>query len=175
MFSKVTISGRICTGKTTLFWSLYKHLGWPTFSASQYFRDYARTHGIVLETAGEQIPKITKEADLGMQRLLEQESHVIVEGWMAGIMADEIPGVLRIMLTATDEERAKRFAKRENVSVDEAKKRISEREESWFTRLKNIYHRNDFFDPKFYNLIIDTSAQTQAQVAEVVLTKLHEP
>ncbi|MBI1869551.1 cytidylate kinase family protein [Candidatus Gottesmanbacteria bacterium] len=172
MFNKVTISGKICTGKTTLFWNLYKHLGWPTFSGSQFFRDYARNHGILLESAKEQIPDLTKEVDLSMARLLKSKDHIIIEGWMAGIMADKIPGVLRILLTSSDRVRAQRFAKREGVALEEAEKSIADRTNNWLTRLEKIYHRADFFDPKNYNFVLDTTYLSEEEMMEKVVQKL---
>ncbi|MBI4064745.1 cytidylate kinase family protein [Candidatus Gottesmanbacteria bacterium] len=169
MYNKVTISGKICTGKTTLFWLLQKKLGWPTFSASQYFRDYSRSTGVSLQKAEEQNPNLTREVDLRMKKLLLEEEHILLEGWMAGIMADQIPDVLRILLRCEDVERTNRFAKREKVSDEEAKASIEERERNLFTKLDEIYHRSDFVNPKNYNLIIDTTRKPLEEPLGVVL------
>ncbi len=168
-FSKITISGRACTGKTTLFWELQECLNWPTFSTSQFFRDYARTHKLKLDLAQEQEKKLTIKTDLRAKNLLEKDINIIVEGWMAGVMADEIKGVLRIFLTASDKIRIKRYAERENISLAEAKKRLKSREESWLKKLAEIYPHVDAFDPKHYNLIIDTTHLTPSQTLNKVL------
>ncbi len=173
-YNKVTISGRICTGKTTLFWILQKKLGWPTFSASQYFRDYSRSTGVSLQKAEEQNPNLTKEVDLRMKKLLLEEEHILLEGWMAGIMADQMPDVLRILLTCEDTQRIKRFAKREKVSEEEAKANIEERERNLFTKLEEIYHRSDFVHPKNYNLVIDTTHKSLEETLGVVLKALKD-
>ena len=65
MFSKITISGKICTGKTSVFRELHKKLQWPTFSSGAHFREYAKIHNLVLNDAEEQIAKITKKIDRG--------------------------------------------------------------------------------------------------------------
>ncbi len=171
-YNKVTISGRICTGKTTLFWALQKKLGWPTFSASQFFRDFARTHDVSLQKAEEQNSNLTKDVDMGMKKLLEQKENVILEGWMAGIMADEMPEVLRILLTCDNNQRIKRFSERDRVSGVEAKKKILEREESWVEKLTHIYKRNDFFEPNNYNLVIDTTHTSLEETLDLVLQAL---
>lgn len=185
MYTKVTISGRICTGKTTLFWALQKKLKWPTFSASQYFRDYSRTHGASLQKAEEQHPDLTREVDLRMKTLLREQArlpelrsgvsgqeHIILEGWMAGIMADQTPGVLRILLTCDDHERVERYAKRDRVSLDEAQEKIKEREASWTIKLSRIYGRSDFFDPENYNLVIDTTHRSLEETLALVYQTL---
>ncbi len=172
MYSKITISGRICTGKSTLFPLLQKKLGWPTFSASQFFRNWAKSHSASLQKAEEQNPHLTRDVDVGMQKRLKEEKHLIVEGWMAGIMADKIPGVLRILLTCEDTERIRRLSMRDGLSIGEARRKITEREKSWSEKLETIYHRNDFFDPKNYNLIIDTTNTTPDQMLALVLKYL---
>lgn len=172
MYQKITISGQICTGKTTLFWDLARTLKWPTFSASQFFRDYSRTHHVSLQKAEEQNQNLTREVDLGMKDMLLQDYHIIVEGWMAGIMARGIPNVLQVLLTCSDKERTQRFAKREGIPLPDAEQKIREREESWIEKLKKIYNRTDFFDPTNYNLVIDTTHKTPDGVKNTVLTKL---
>ncbi len=172
MYNKVTISGRICTGKTTLFWNLQKALGWPTFSASQYFRDYSRSTGVSLQKAEEQNPNLTREVDLRMKKLLTEEKHILLEGWMSGIMADQMSDVLRILLICKDIDRVTRYAKRDNVSQDVAKEKIKEREGSWMDKLMRIYGRDDFFDPKNYNLVIDTTQNTPKKSLDLVLQTL---
>lgn len=171
-YNKITISGRICTGKTTLFWNLQKSLGWPTFSASQYFRDYSRSTGVSLQKAEEQNPNLTREVDLRMKKLLTEEKNILLEGWMAGIMADAMPDVLRILLTCENAERIRRCAKRDTLSEKEAKKKIKEREGSWIEKLTRIYDRDDFFDPKNYNLVLDTTNKSPDKALNLVLKAL---
>ncbi len=171
-YDKITISGNICTGKTTLFWDLQQHLIWPVFSTSHFFRDYSRTNRMILETADEQNKKLTTKVDNRVGEMLKMPGNLIVEGWMAGIMADKLPRVLRILLTCNDDIRVKRFSFRERVTLKVAKERILEREKNLFDKLGHIYKRNDFLDPKNYNLLVDTSNLTLAKVFSRVATFL---
>ncbi len=172
MYHKATISGQICTGKTTLFRSLEKVLEWPTFSASQFFRDRARTTHASLQKAEEQNTDITQEIDLKMQGMLKSQQNLLLEGWMAGIMADSIPGVLKILLTCQEDVRVSRFSLREKISLDAARLQIREREESWEQKLDKIYHRTDFWDPKNYDLVLDTTHRDPQNVLDVVMQAL---
>ena len=97
VYDKVTISGQICTGKTTLYQALGKRLDWPTFSTGQFFRDYAAKHQFDLEAAEEQSAKITKKIDYQVRDLLKTKKYIIVEGWLAGLMAANTPGVFWIV------------------------------------------------------------------------------
>ena len=156
-YAKVTISGLICTGKTTLFWELQNQLFWPAYSASHFFRDYARTHKTSLDQAEEQNNKLTPEMDMHMKGLLETFPKIIVEGWMAGVMASGRTDVLRVLLTCNERERIKRFALREKVTYKRARERVLAREQNLFTKLRQIYKRDDFLETKHYNLIIETT------------------
>lgn len=172
MFSKIAISGKICTGKTTLFKNLQKKLKWKIFSVGQYFRQYVKNHHLTLENAEEQNDKLTRQIDFKAKRLLKTKKHIILEGWMAGIMANDIPCTLRVFLTCDDKIRIKRFCQREKISYREAKKKILTREKNLFQKLKQIYHRSDFTTKKNYDLIINTSFLTPQEILDKVLNRL---
>jgi CMP/dCMP kinase len=170
--SKLTISGPVATGKTTLFLDVYKKLRWPTFSASYFFREFAKNHHVSLEAGEEQEEKLTKVIDYGMSELLKREKHVIVEGWMAGLMAGDTPGVLKVLLICDEQTRIKRFVEREKASIEEATKKIHDREKNLFQKLEEIYGRSDFLDHKNYDLVIDTTHISPEEVLGEVLSHL---
>lgn len=95
-----------------------------------------------------------------------------MEGWLAGFIAQGIPGVLKVILICQDEERIIRFAKRENVSLEVAGKEIKIREENLFNKWKRTYGREDFFDPKYYDLVIDATCLKTREVLDLVLEKI---
>src|SRR5690348_14402762 len=172
MYDRATISGQICTGKTTLFLGLKKRLGWSTFSASQFFRNYARTHGASLQKAEEQHVDITRQIDSQMQDMLKEKHNILLEGWMAGIMADDIPGVLKVLLVCDEEKRIERFMERDHVSSQEAAFKIQDREGSWKKKLTEIYNRSDFWDRSHYDLVVDTTNKSPEEVLTLVLRAL---
>lgn len=174
-YTKITISGKICTGKSTLFKKLAQKLHWNTFHTGQFFRNYVKKRGLNLEKAEEQSEFLTKKIDYKAQDILKKkEGNYIFDGWMTGIMADNYPHVLRILLTCSDDVRIERFAKREKISFKAAKQLITEREKNLFEKLKQIYHRNDFVNPKNYNYVIDTSNLTSNEVFKKVLQSLNQ-
>jgi predicted cytidylate kinase len=169
---KITISGKICTGKTTLLKNLKKKLKWPTFMTGQLFREYVKNNKLNLEQVEEQNEKLTKKIDYQVRDLIYAPGRLLVDGWMSGIMADNLPNVLKILLVCSDNIRYQRFAQREKISLYEAEKRVEKRQNNWFKILKKIYKRNDFVDPKTYDLIIDTSVISSKAVLKGVLEKL---
>lgn len=173
-FSKITISGKICTGKTTLLNDLQEKLNWPTFLTGKYFRNYVKQGNLLLEKVEEQNERLTKEIDYKVRDLLHKKANLIVDGWMSGIMADSLPEVLKILLVCDDEIRYQRFAKREKISLKDAGKKVEERQNNWFEKMEKIYKMDskEFIDPKNYDLIIDTTNISSEDVLKKVSNSL---
>ncbi|PIQ72075.1 hypothetical protein COY13_02140 [Candidatus Roizmanbacteria bacterium CG_4_10_14_0_2_um_filter_36_35] len=173
-YSKITISGKICTGKSTLMKLLRKKLKWPISMTGQYFRDYVKKHQLNLERAEEQNEKLTKKVDYKVRDMLHKKGRLIVDGWMSGLMANKLPDVLKIILVCKDDIRYKRFAKREKISFPEAKIKVEERQNSWFDKIKKIHKISKLTlnNEKKYNLVIDTSYITPQAVFKKVLNAL---
>jgi len=172
MYTKVTISGKICTGKSSLFRELQKKLNWPTFSTGAYFREYAKSHTISLNIAEEQNEYLTHKVDEMVKEMVKKPGNLLLDSWLAGIMAEGVDDVLKILLVTDDSMRFKRFAEREHVSIEEAKAEVLLRDKSWFEKVRQIYNRSDFFDEKNYTLVIDTSSLSVDQVEEIILKTL---
>ncbi len=173
-YNKITISGRICTGKSTLFEKLEARLAWPTVHSGQIFRDYVKKHKLQLEKAEEQNEMLTKKVDYQVRDTLkDSKGNLLVDAWMAGIMADDFPHVLKILLVCRDKIRYQRFAKREHILFNEAKVRVEDRQKSWIDKMQKIYNRTDIFDPKNYDLVIDTSYITPQAILKKVLNVLN--
>lgn len=173
-FSKITISGKICTGKSTLHNLLVKKLGWQIYATGDLFREYVQKHNLSLEQADEQNDKLTKKIDGQVKKLLKNQDNLIVDSWLAGITAKNIPGVLKVLLVCKDNIRYKRFAKREKITFSEARQRVEERYNNWLEKMKQIYHRTDIVNEKHFDLIIDTSYITPQAVAKKVLQSIEE-
>ncbi|MCX6730953.1 MAG: cytidylate kinase family protein [Candidatus Roizmanbacteria bacterium] len=172
MYSKITISGKICTGKSSVFRQLLKQLKWPTFSSGAYFREYSKTHNLELNNAEEQTDILTRKVDGMVKEMLHKPGHLLLDAWLGGVLAEGTHDVLKVLLTADDSTRFKRFADREKVSLDVAKQEVLLRDSSWFEKVKKIHNRSDFFDKENYNLIIDTSNVNVEYVVSTILKNL---
>lgn len=173
-YQKITISGKICTGKSSLFRALQEKLHWPTFASGAYFREYAKKHHLVLNDAAEQTKKLTMEVDMMVKQKLQEKGNLLLDAWLGGILAEDTRDVLKILLVAEDPVRFERFAKREQVTIDEAKKEVLARDRNWFEKVSIIHARHDFFDKSKYNLVIDTSHLTLDQIVAKVLQALNK-
>jgi predicted cytidylate kinase len=172
LYTKITISGKICTGKSSVFRELLAKLKWPTFSSGAYFREYSKSHNLVLNNAEEQTNALTRKVDGMVKEMLHKPGNLLLDAWLGGVLAEGTSDVLKVLLIADDSVRFERFAKREKVSLEEAEKEVLLRDSSWFDKVKKIHNRSDFFDKKNYNLIIDTSNVSIEYVVSTILKSL---
>lgn len=171
-FTKITVSGKICTGKSTLRNLLIKKLKWKTYATGELFREYVKKHSLSLEQADEQNKRLSKKIDGQVRKLLLTKEYLIVDSWLAGITAKNIPGVMKVLLVCKDDIRYKRFARREKISYQEAKIKVEERYKNWADKIYQIYRRRDVMNEKYFDLVIDTSYITPQAVAKKVLNAL---
>lgn len=152
-----------------MFRALQKKLNWPTFSSGAYFREYAKTHDLGLNNAEEQNKKITMEVDMMVKKKLSEPGNLLLDAWLGGVLAEKAQGVLKILLVANNTIRYKRFSEREKTTLSQARKEVTLRDNSWFEKVSKIHKRDDFFDLKNYDLVIDTSHKSIAQITRMIL------
>ena len=68
--------------------------------------------------------------------------------------------------------RVDRVMNRDKVSVSDAKNFLKLREDKNFKKWQRIYGESNFFNPKYYNLVIDTYSSGQNETVGKVLDKL---
>ena len=172
---RITISGTIGSGKTTVCRLLSEALGWPTAISGHLFREMAKELGMSLEEFGrlaEQDPKYDRLIDDRLLQRARQEEDVILEGRLAGqlLRRNAIPA-LCVYLDAPLEVRAKRVSGREGVGLREAMDEMSAREASEALRYRRFYDI-DVADRSIYDMGIDTGALTPEQVVERIIARV---
>lgn len=177
-YKNVTISGRVASGATTLFNHLKEVLvpkGWTFFSGGEFMRDYAIEHKLITEedkshhTSTLYSDDFDRRIDNLMKKRLGEENKLIIEADLAGFNAQGIPGVLKILLTCDDALRIDRLVNRENLTVEEAKEHLIKREGENIAKWKRLYGDHDFWDPKLYDLVIDTYKYGPSETMEIAL------
>ena len=68
--------------------------------------------------------------------------------------------------------RIDRIVNRDNLTVEEAKNHIRERERENLAKWKRMYGVEDFWDPKHYDLIINTYSHGPKETLNLVLQAL---
>ncbi|EHP85000.1 (d)CMP kinase [Methanotorris formicicus] len=156
----ITIGGLPGTGTTTMAKKIAERYNLKHVCAGFIFRDMAKEMGMDLaefSKYAEENEEIDKEIDR-RQVEMAKEGNIVLEGrlatWM--LMKNNIKIGLAIWLKAPPMVRAERISIRENEDVEEAMKKMLEREKSEKKRYKEIYNI-DIDNLSIYDLVIDTS------------------
>ena len=201
-YNNITISGLPGCGSTTLLKALKEQLkfeGWTGFSGGEFMRAYALEQGLLDPASGKLHHSalaygedFDREVDFGMRSRLETGQGWILESWLSGFMAQEVPGVLKVLLMCSDDSvRIDRLVNRDNVTVDDAKRHIQERTEQNLGKWSRMYAQEwqewvvgtgkvlaqepiDFWRPELYDIVIDTYSTNKADTLQTVLSALYE-
>jgi cytidylate kinase len=106
------------------------------------------------------------------QQKLTRESELVYEAWLSGFVARDIKDVLKVLLVCDDALRVDRVVNRDKMTVADAKKQIESREQGNLKKWKEIYGDYNFWDPKYYDLVIDTYSSGPNETVGKVLDKL---
>ena len=173
-FCNIAISGRIATGTSTLAKNLEKMLGWKRINVGDIQREFDRKRGMDEHFSGSDTRDDQWERDLEAmtKKKLTEEEHLIYEAWLAGFIARDIKNVLKVLLVCDDALRIDRLVNRDNMTVEEAKKQIESREKGNITKWKALYGDYDFWNPTYFDLVIDTYSSGPHETVGKVLDKL---
>jgi cytidylate kinase len=198
-YRNIVISGLPGCGSTTLLNALRETLkldGWRGFSGGEFMRAYAIEKGLWKESNNVHhnatifTEAFENEVDFGMRTKLAEEEHWIIESWLAGFLAQGVPGVLKILMTcSSDEVRIDRVVNRDQISIEEAKENALHRYNKNLAKWIKMYGQQwqewvvaagqaaptdpiDFWQPNLYDLVIDTFGMNKRQVLDAALAKL---
>lgn len=168
-FKNIAISGDIGTGKSTLAKNLANKLGWEYLSTGEFFRKWHEEHGIPLEKTDKVPPEVDREIDFGYQAKMQSDEHIIFESRLAGWLAKDIPGVFRILCICDFDVAMERVAKRDGAEVEFAREKSIQRSKALEDKFENLYGTRDFLDPKYFNLVLDTTSMNSDEALQYVL------
>ena len=181
-YSSIAISGPPGAGRSTLLKNLKLYLTklrWETFSGGDWARQFAIINGkhkqndLTHHKATDYGDEIDHKIDAEMRKKLSNpKNHIAVESWIAGWNMRGLKHVLKVLLICEDALRIDRIVNRDNVTVDEAKKHLQERQTSNFKKWMRMYHTNDFWDIKHYDLVINTYSHGPKETLNIVLQAL---
>jgi CMP/dCMP kinase len=165
----VAIGGPPGGGKSTAGRKVVTALGLEYRSAGDVFRAEAAARQMDVEAFGryaETHPEIDRSLDETMQGLARPG--VLLDGRIQGALCRRrgVP-VYSIVVTAAEDERARRVAARDGQSVDEARQRIRERAESERRRYRALYGID--VDTETGDLAIDSTALSADRVAATIV------
>ncbi len=170
MLRNITISSKAATGSTTLARSLSEKLGWQLILGGELVREHVRKNGIPLEETSRTSDQYHLDLDNLIKEKLRKENHLVIESWLAGYDAQGIPEVYKILLTCPDDAvRIDRLVNRDKMTIEEAKYHLQTREEENIKKWEKLYLTKDFWNPKMYDLVIDTYANGPTETLEIAM------
>ena len=171
-YRSIAISGQIAAGSTTAAKTLSEKLGLGYHSAGDFFRKYMLDHNIPLY-AKNQIPdELDRKIDEELTKLAD-DGGVVIEADYIDYFTRNMPHVLRVLLTCNEEERIRRAVSRIHTHK-ETPQEVKKRQEEIYKKFHKIYSQEDYLDPKFFNLMIDTTNTPPEEVVEIIRKKFLE-
>ncbi len=171
----ITVSGKVAVGTTTLTKNLVHILGWKHINFGALQRQFDREHGINENKQGALARSDDHEKSMEEMgnKILKSEKNVVYEAWLSGFLARNYKDVLRVLLICPNRAiKIDRVANREKIAIEEAKHWIKQREEENEKKWKKLYGNFNFWDEKYFNLVIDTYATGPMETLGKVLDKL---
>lgn len=164
---KIAVSGLSGCGNTTACKNVSKELGLKIINFT--FRDLAKELDVPLEELHEKSkadPFFDYLVDKRQLQLAEKEKNFVMGSRLAGWLLEDAD--LRVWLTASPEERARRIAKREEVSFEEAFRATHKRDDENEKRY-TLYYGVEVKDLGGYDLILNTEQLSPKQVCAAIV------
>ncbi len=180
--NNIAISGRIGTGKSTLAIHIAEALNWHLIDAGKVFRKIAKDQDFNIKHT-DKIPETLDRAyeDKTLETL-ENGYNNVVQSHLAGYMARDIKHVFKILVVCEKngmddlDIRIDRIMNRDLIGSEDAKADAKQREESLVNKFRRLYVNNDqnwvYWDPKYFNLIVNTYSLNQKEALDFVLNHL---
>ena len=179
----ITISGRIGSGSTTLAKGLSQKLGWKHIEGGDVFWEQVRSRlNLESKDTDKRPDSEDQDFDTQLKKMLAEDKNLILETKLAAFNAQGIPGVFKILIVCEDEGQDKtdiridRLLNREDITVEQAKEEVVERENNDLEKFRRLYAKNDpnwvYWDPKYYDLIINTFDHNQEESLKLALKAL---
>ncbi|AEH61057.1 cytidylate kinase [Methanosalsum zhilinae DSM 4017] len=164
----LTVSGLPGSGTTTVSRILSEYYNIRLVSAGEVFRALAREKNMSLEEFGslaENDPSIDSMIDERQKEIATSENNIILEGRLAGHMAEM---AFRIWIKAPMEVRVERIAKRESMDFDQVFNETKIREASESLRYRDFYGI-DINDLSIYDIVVDSKNWIPREIADILI------
>lgn len=169
MYKSIVISGQVSTGKSTAAKNVSEKLKLTHHSAGDIFRQYALVHNIPLHDKEQMPDALDKKVDAELKSLAKKGG-VVIDSDYIGYFTKDLPNVLKVLLTCDYQTRIQRALSRKSTHI-ETEEDIKKREVGLDKKFRRLYADEDFQNPKFFDLIIDTTNNSQEKVADQIVKK----
>ncbi len=170
-YKNAVVCGNIGTGTTTLSEELAKKLGWRHISAGNFFRKYSKKHHIPLWDKNSVPDEIDRKIDAQFLEIMKNEKNIVLDSHYGGWFARDLSDVLRILLICDKSVATRRILDREHTHTETAEE-IEKRRIQLKEKFHKLYSSDDYEDPKYFHLVIDTTLTSVQESISTTLEKL---
>jgi cytidylate kinase len=170
----ITVGGLHGTGKSSVADAIAKKFNLRRMSAGVIFRKLAKERDLTLEEFSR-----VAEGDEDIDRLIDdklreeaEKGNAVIDGQLAAWMAGDNAG-LKILLTASVENRIRRISERDEIDFEYARRETITREGSEKARYFE-YYGVDVSDHSIYDIIINTDKYDLEEVITIVFAAIEE-
>lgn len=172
-YRNIVVAGDIGTGTTTLAKSLAEKLGFKYQSTGDFFRSYAKEHNIPLWNKAAVPDEIDRAVDSQFTKMLGEESGLVVDSHYAGWFARDLKDVFKILLICNPKVAEERIITRDHTHQENSEE-VQKRRAGIVAKFKKLYSEENHEDPKFFNLVLDTTNSTPEDTFRQVINSLGE-
>ena len=174
----IAISGLAGSGTSTLAKMIAKKLGIKYFSPGEYFKSHSRgkneTERVMdVFKSGKGVDKDFHKKIDEIQINLAKRGDIVICGKLSILMLNDIADY-KIWIDCSLEERARRTAKRDGISFENALKALKERERLQLREWKKDYGINYTSQKKMADLVINNTNLNEKQVLDLVMKAIKD-
>lgn len=169
-YHSIVLSGSVAAGTTTAAKALAEKLHLEYHSAGDFFRDYMKKHNIPLPNKEEIPDKVERALDNKLTNLIDSKKPVVIDGLYQAYFAKDMPHVLKVLLTSDEDERIKRALERSHTHKETVQD-VKRRDRAHDIKFRKLYADENFLDPKFFDLVIDTTNIAQGETVKKIIRR----
>jgi predicted cytidylate kinase len=165
----IAICGQLGSGCTEVAQSLSKKLGLKFVSSSEIVKALVAEYRESFRDFEEKVRSGEVDLDMMMDSQLDEimeEGDVMVEGRSAFMLLNE-KNAFKVLLVASEEERAKHIANIRGITVEEAMKDIEYSDKERKNLVERLFDK-DWLDPHNYDLVVNTRSRSFDDVATLL-------
>jgi len=173
VYKSIIISGPIASGTSTAAKVLSEKLNLEYHSAGDFFRKYMIDHNIPLPEKVQIPDEVDRKIDKELTDLAASKKPVIIDSLYHGYFTRNMPHILKVLLTADEDVRIKRALLRVHTHKETAED-VKRRDQTHDIKFRKLYADENFLDPKFFDLVIDTTSTSAEEVVETIAKKFQK-
>lgn len=158
-YKNIVISGGIGSGTSTLAQALAMKLGWKHYSTGDFFREYHLQNNIPLWNASAIPPELDRQIDTYIFDQLSRKEHMVIDSHYAGWFTRGVNTVFKVLLKCEPEDAIVRVINRHHTHK-ETREDVLERIKQLDHKFRSLYADENYLDPRYYNLVLDTTKST---------------